>query len=243
MENRNLEDQIRRLATLSEPTRCALYLYVVGLGRDVGRDEASRALGLSRALAAFHLDRLVEDGLLEATFRRLTETTGPGAGRPAKLYRRSGLRVEITLPQTRYEMLSRLLVRAVAESGTAPAAQTLSMLASDLGAEIGGEARRRAGGRASRAALLEKAIAVMAENGFEPFTSPQGEILLRNCPFDAAARENREIVCGMNLALMEGLLRGLRVQGIAARLDPKPGFCCVAIGPREGTSDPSMANS
>jgi len=230
MEKGDLENQIRKLSTLGEPTRRSLYAYVAGSGREVGREEASQALGISRALAAFHLDRLVEDGLLEVTFRRLTEATGPGAGRPAKLYRRSGLRLEITLPPTRYEMVARLLVRAVAESGSIEAARTLSALAGEQGFEIGAEARRRAGARAGRTALRKQAMEVLAEYGFEPFQSPQGEILLRNCPFDAAARENKEIVCGMNLALMEGLVRGLRLRGSSARLDPKPGFCCVAIG-------------
>lgn len=230
MEPNSFEEQIKRLATLSEPTRCALYLYVVGLGREVSRDEASRAVGISRALAAFHLDRLVEEGLLGNTFRRLTGNTGPGAGRPAKLYHRSELRLELTLPRTRYELIARLLVRAVADVGSAPAKRTLFVLAGEHGFEMGAEARRRAGPRPGRTVLLEKAAAVLAEYGFEPFTGPDGEILLRNCPFDAVARENKELVCGMNLALMEGLVRGLRIRNLAARLDPKPGFCCVAIG-------------
>ncbi len=232
----NLEEQIKKVAALSEPTRWAIYSYVSDLGREVGRNEVSQALGISRALAAFHLDRLVEEGLLATAFRRLTGNTGPGAGRPAKLYRRSESRVELSLPQTRYEMVARLLVRAVAEAGADSAAPVLTSLATEQGVEIGAGARRRAGSRAGRAALLGKAVEVLAEYGFEPMTGPQGEILLRNCPFDAVARENREIVCGMNLALVEGLLRGLRVHGVAARLDPKPGFCCVAISAWRGAA-------
>lgn len=230
------EQQISRLAALSEPTRWIIYRYVVGLGREVGRDEVSQAVGVSRSLAAFHLDFLVEKGLLEASFRRLTGITGPGSGRPAKLYRRSALRVELALPQTRYEDVARLLARAIVESGSDAAARTLSSLAAEQGAEIGAEARRRAGSRAGRSTLLAKAVEVLAEYGYEPVTGPRGDILLRNCPFDAVARENKDLVCGMNLALIEGLVHGLHLQGVAARLDPQPGFCCVAIGSGDGAT-------
>jgi predicted ArsR family transcriptional regulator len=230
MAHRNFEEQIRQLGALSDTTRRAVYAYVAGRGREVGRDEASKALGISRALAAFHLDRLVEEGLLETAFRRLTPTTGPGAGRPAKLYRRSGVRVEVSLPQTQYEMAARLLARAIGEAESNETERTLSLLAGEQGQEIGAEARRRAGPRPSRAVLREQAVRVLTEYGFEPFTGPGDEILLRNCPFNGAVQANRDIICGMNLALMEGLVRGLRLQGVAARLDPKPGLCCVAIG-------------
>ncbi len=229
MEKKNFREKLKRLAALSEPTRYAVYSYVVDLGREVGRDETAKVLGISRALAAFHLDRLVEEGFLETTFKRLTGTAGPGAGRPAKLYRRSALRVDISLPQTRYEMIARLLVRALAKARPA-ASRALLTIAKGEGFEIGIEARRRAGPRAGRTVLLGKAMEVLAEYGFEPVLDETGDIILRNCPFDAVARENTEIVCGMNLALMEGLLRGLGVKGVAARLDPKPGYCCVAIG-------------
>src|SRR5215831_11321854 len=113
MARRNFEEQIRQLGALSDATRLSVYTYVASQGREVGRDETSKALGISRALAAFHLDRLVEEGLLETTFRRLTQQTGPGAGRPAKLYRRSGARIDVSLPQTRYEMAARLLAQAI----------------------------------------------------------------------------------------------------------------------------------
>jgi len=226
MDPEIFNDQVRRVASLSEPNRRAIYSYVVGQGREVSRDETSEALGLSRALAAFHLDKLVEEGLLEASYRRLGTGTGPGAGRPSKLYRRSGLRVDVSLPQNQYALAARLLVRAIRDAGS-PA--TLAKLAMDEGFRIGTEARRRAGARPSKSSLLEKAIEVLTEYGFEPFAGAKGEILLRNCPFNAAVEESKEIVCGMNLGLMEGLIKGLRLGGVSARLDPKPGCCCVAI--------------
>jgi len=192
----------------------------------VSRDDTSEALGISRALAAFHLDKLTEEGLLETAYRRLGEGRGPGAGRPSKLYRRSGLRVEVSLPQTQYAFASRLFVRAMANGGTP---DELFRLAGEQGFEIGTEARRRAGARPNKAALMKQAIEVLTEYGFEPVMGAKGEILLRNCPFDAAVQEGKEIVCGMNFGLMDGLVKGLRLRGVMAKLDPKPGFCCVAI--------------
>ena len=102
-----LERQIAAIASLDDPVRRGLYLYVSGRGREVGRDEAARAVRISRALAAFHLDKLVQHGLLVTTYRRLTKRRGPGAGRPAKPYRRSDRQLDVTLPPRRYELAGR----------------------------------------------------------------------------------------------------------------------------------------
>src|SRR5438445_47979 len=101
MHGSEFERQIAAIASLHEPARRGLYLYVSSRRREVGRDEAARALRISRALAAFHLDKLVQQGLLETSYRRLTGRRGPGAGRPAKLYRRSTRQVDFTLPRRR----------------------------------------------------------------------------------------------------------------------------------------------
>src|SRR3989442_12986588 len=103
MHGSEFERQIAAIASLHEPARRGLYLYVSSRRREVGRDEAARALRISRALAAFHLDKLVQQGLLETSYRRLTGHRGPGAGRPAKLYRRSARQVDFTLPRRRYD--------------------------------------------------------------------------------------------------------------------------------------------
>jgi predicted ArsR family transcriptional regulator len=179
---------------------------VAGAPQPVTRDAAARAVRVSRALAAFHLDKLVAAGLLEASYRRLTRRGGPGAGRPAKLYRRSSRQVELSLPQRSYELAARLLAER----------------------RLGEAARDRAGPRPSRARLLTSASGLLRDYGFEPLQDRQ-VIRLRNCPFDALARDYRSLVCGMNLALMEGLLAGLAVAGVRAELDPQPGMCCVAL--------------
>src|SRR6476661_2344927 len=92
-------DAIAAAAVLAEPVRRALYEHVADRDAPVDRDEAAAATGIGRPLAAFHLDRLVAAGLLEVEYRRRSGRTGPGAGRPAKFYRRTrGLNVDLSLP-------------------------------------------------------------------------------------------------------------------------------------------------
>ena len=228
MKNNRLEQQLARAASLDEPVRRALYFYIGRQAGEVGRDQAARALRISRALAAFHLDKLVEAGLLEASFRRLTGRGGPGAGRPSKLYRRSAESIELSVPERRYELAADLLAQA-AGSGSSSAAEGLRGVARERGRRIAAEARARAGSRASSERALAIVMDLLRESGYEPERDRQSGIVLRNCPFDALARAHRNLVCGMNQALIEGVVAGLGVQGLRAVLDPQPGRCCVAI--------------
>lgn len=224
-QNQAIED----VAVLTEPVRRALYAYVSDQLEPVGRDAAAEALDIGRPLAAFHLDRLVDAGLLDVTFRRLSGRAGPGAGRPAKLYSRSTREVELTLPARNYEIAARLFAEALAagDAGTTSTSQALDAAAHSYGESLGVEARRRAGPRPSRSALIAAAVEVLNAAGFEPITGDQDVIALRNCPFDAIAQTQRDLVCGMNLSLMDGVIAGLRANGIRAELDRQPGMCCV----------------
>src|SRR4051812_11440736 len=107
------KDDITSLGSLADPSRRALYQFVTGQAEPVGRDEAAAAAGLGRALAAYHLDRMVEDGLLQVSFARRTGRTGPGAGRPAKLYWRAARQFTISLPPRDYEVAARIFAGAV----------------------------------------------------------------------------------------------------------------------------------
>ena len=221
--------EIDEVAVLAEPVRRRLYAWVSDQPDPVGRDAAAAAVGIGRPLAAFHLDRLVAAGLLDVTFRRLSGRTGPGAGRPAKLYQRSARDLQVSIPARRYELAARLFADALA-AGSAPGAdatEALAQAARRFGESLGQEARGRAGSRPGRTALLAAAIEVLAEAGFEPTTATDDVIALRNCPFDAIAKTHQNVVCGMNLSLMDGVIAGLRASGIAAELDPQPGMCCV----------------
>src|SRR6266513_2112102 len=100
---------IEALSTLGDPTRRRLYEFVAGSGRTVGRDECAQVTEIDRSLAAYHLDKLVEHGLLEASYARPAGRTGPGAGRPAKLYRRGDREFVTRTPARDYGLLAELL--------------------------------------------------------------------------------------------------------------------------------------
>lgn len=217
------------LAVLAEPVRRALYEYVVSRPEPVSRDAAAAAIGIGRPLAVFHLDKLVEAGLLEASFRRLSGRTGPGAGRPAKLYGRALRELRVSLPERRYDIAADVFAQALeaAANGATPAWDAVDGAARRFGEELGREARRRAGRGRGRDHLLEAAMTVLREAGFEPRAGEGDRIVLRNCPFDALARTHRDLTCGMNQSLMSGVIHGLRLTGITADLEPRPGMCCV----------------
>lgn len=219
------EAQVAAVAALAEPTRRRLYDHVVRQPGPVTRDDAAAALDLPRATAAFHLDRLVDEGLLDTGYERRTGRSGPGAGRPAKLYRRAECSVSVSLPERRYDLAGRLLADALADAedtGEPPRA-ALERRAHARGRELGEAA---AGGGAGREAVLH----VLEEQGFEPHVE-DGVVTLANCPFHALAQAHTDLVCGMNLRLLDGLLEGVPSAGLVARLAPAPGRCCVRMEP------------
>lgn len=225
----NNAGDIEAIALLDEPTRRALYAWVVAQGHAVSRDAAAASVGVSRSLAAFHLDRLVEEGLLIPEYRRLSGRTGPGAGRPAKLYRRGSREVAVSLPDRHYEVAAGLMAESIDVIGQGVLPDELRASAERTGLAVGSQARRQAGPRPGRRRLQEALLAMLRERGYEPRAVAPDEIRLGNCPFDALVEDHRDIVCGMNLALADGMLSGLRDDRFEARLDPRPAGCCVAI--------------
>ena len=222
-------NDIETVALLDEPTRRALYDAVIGSGRLLSRDEAAAAAGITRALAAFHLDKLVAGGLLDVEYRRLSGRTGPGAGRPSKLYRRGAREVGVSLPDRHYEVPAELLATTIEQlTGQAPR-DALRSAARALGERIGSAARQRSGPRPSRRRLHEALEETLEARGYEPIETPSGDMRFRNCPFHALVVDHRDLVCTMNLALAEGILDGIGEARFRARLDPQPGQCCVAI--------------
>jgi len=213
---------VTAVAALAEPTRRRLYNHVARQSSSVSRDDAAEALELPRATVAFHLDRLVADGLLDVHYERRTGRTGPGAGRPTKLYRRAECAVSVSLPERRYDVVGELLAEAVTEAQASgePAAAALDRVAYARGRELAGSAGTREG--------REAVLAVLEEHGFEPRVEG-GVVTLINCPFHALARTHTELVCGMNLRLLDGVLDGVADSGLAAELAPAPGRCCVRL--------------
>jgi predicted ArsR family transcriptional regulator len=214
------------LSGLGDAIRRRLYDFVAGRAEPVGRDEAAAAVGIGRPLAAYHLDKLVTLGLLSASYQRPAGRSGPGAGRPAKVYARSGSEFAVTLPPREYELAARLLAVAVESDPSGASRTALRDAAQQFGSDLGRRCRAAGPGLEHPQQAAEDAL---REHGFEPWQDEDGTVRLRNCPFRHLAAQHTEIVCGMNLALIEGLVTGLGVSGLAPALDPQPGFCCVAI--------------
>jgi len=232
-------DDLAALGALAEPSRRSLYEYVAGQGAWVSREQAADAVRIQRGIAAHHLDRLADEGLLEVDYQRLTGRRGPGAGHPAKVYRRAGTEIDVTLPPRRYELAGRLLATAVDRSRGkgVPVERALADVAREEGQVIGAAGQRRVGSqtgvRGRRAHLLDELVAL----GYEPETGADGVTVLRNCPFHHLAREHTELICGMNLDLLDGLLSELDGTGLCATLEPREGCCCVRFLPTPASNE------
>ena len=213
---------VEALSVLGDRTRRQLYEFVAQSNLPVSRDECGQGTEIDRSLAAYHLDKLVEHGLLEASYARPAGRTGPGAGRPAKLYRRADREFLLCTPARDYWLLAELLVRAADEdNGGVKAA--IERAARELGRDLAVACRGGPGGR-------ERALhGLLRSRGYEPFAAEPGIVRLRNCPFDDVAARHPELVCALNLALIEGMLAGLGSDPASALLAPQKGACCVAI--------------
>jgi predicted ArsR family transcriptional regulator len=211
------------LSALGSLVRRRLYELVSAAGRAIGRDEAAASVGVSRSLAAYHLDKLVERGLLEASFSRQRERGGPGAGRPAKLYQRARREFVLRAPPRDYQLLGELLVRAADDDRTGAVRGTLERVAYKFGCSLGEQAKQNAG--TDRNKLWD----ALRLRGYEPVEDEHGAVRPRNCPFETIARQCPDVVCGLNLRLLQGLLKGLDLRQARAILEPEEGHCCVVI--------------
>jgi predicted ArsR family transcriptional regulator len=213
--------QVAAVAALAEPTRRRVYDHVAAQGTPVDRDEVAVAVGVPRTTAAFHLDRLAQCGLLDVHFERRSGRTGPGAGRPSKLYRRADTAVAVTIPERHYDLAGELLAGALDEadtSGERPST-VLGRRARAHGAELGAAIDGRDG-------VLE----LLEEHGYEPRRDGEA-VVLGNCPFHVLARAHTQLVCGMNLNLLGGVLDAAPEAGLDAELCPTEGMCCVRLQP------------
>jgi predicted ArsR family transcriptional regulator len=226
----NLDAQLDRAASLGDPVRRSLYRFVVASPEAVSRDEAAARLGLEHHVAKFHLDRLVRDGLLVFEYRRPAGRGGPGAGRPAKRYRRADAPLDVTLPERRYQLAGELLVDAVAvaERDERPIIETVRDVAAAAGRAAGSEARKTLGGRPAASEVRLTAMELLTEHGYGPCIEGN-DVALANCPFHALAHRDPDLVCGMNLAFLEGVIGGLGVATLRARLEPSEDRCCVRL--------------
>ncbi len=223
------EASLARLAVLSEGTRWRLYVFARSAHRPVSREEAAASIGISRKLAAFHLDKLVAAGLLRA---RYEAEPGPRpVGRTPKTYEPAGTDVAISVPPRRPDILAGILVHAVLASAAGEDATSAAIrVARAEGSELGaGQRDRLRPGRLGAERSLTLAGQILSQCGFEPQRAAPADLRLRNCPFHPLAESSRDLVCAINLAYIAGLLEGLGAGAVTAVLDPQPGACCVRL--------------
>ncbi|OBB37311.1 helix-turn-helix domain-containing protein [Mycobacterium sp. 852002-51961_SCH5331710] len=204
------------LTSLDDPIRRRLHEFVVERDEPVSREAAAAAAGIGRTLAAYHLDKLAEAGLLAVSYQRPAGRGGPGAGRPAKLYTRSAEEIVVSVPPRDYLLLARLLVTSIEQD----AAGTVRSALNTAARETGRQAAVDAGG---------DVVTALRDCGYLPQADAEGCVTLRNCPFHSVAKDHLEVVCGLNLQLVEGVLDGSAMPGARAELSPSQGRCCVLV--------------
>lgn len=219
-----MDDDISRIAALAEPVRRQLYNVVAQARGWLSREQAAAEAGIPLHVAKFHLDRLVTSGLLDIDYRRLTGRSGPGAGRPSKMYRRADEEILVAVPPRQYDLLSRILAAAVVE------AQRLGRETEEMAMEIAHQegVEHATGAGPSTASATARLCSRLTDIGFEPDVS-ETAIDLINCPFHAVAQRQTALVCGINLAFVDGLIEALPCPEASARLNPGPERCCVTI--------------
>ncbi|TAM66506.1 MAG: transcriptional regulator [Microbacteriaceae bacterium] len=218
-------DRLSALAAVSDPVRRALFELVGARDQPISRDDAAAALGLARSTAAFHLDRLVEEGLLAVEFKRLSGRTGPGAGRPSKLYSRATDEISVSIPERHYELAGELLASAIddADRTGSPVRDALANVAEQTGRELG--------------AAADSLQTALHRCGYEPYDDDAGGMLLANCPFHRLSTSHADVICHANLDLLRGMADGVGDDAHEIVFAPGEGPCCVRIAGRAGRTD------
>ena len=221
------DQAVEKLGALADGVRRKMYQFVRDQPGPVTREQVAAGTGTSVKLAAFHLEKLLERGLLRAHYQR--PGSRPEGGRPAKLYEPASEEVAVSLPERRYDLMGEFLAGAVSAGGDAVRARARE-LAYQRGFEAGegykAESHLR---RPGRERTMAAAAAVLSGLGFEPQPGDDGEVWLRNCPFDALASREPDVVCWVNEALVAGVLDGLGGRGVTASLDRGVSRCCVVL--------------
>jgi len=213
-----LAKRLAALTALDDPIRRELFELISSRESPIGRDEAARELGINRSTAAFHLDRLAEEGLLDVQFKRLSGKTGPGSGRPAKLYCRADEEVSVSIPERQYELAGELMATAIEESSISgePVRTVLLRIAAETG-------RSLAGGSGTLEGFLE-------DHGYEPRLCAGGkDIVMGNCPFHGLVSRHSDIVCALNVELLRGAATAMGDTDHEIHHEPGAGRCCVLV--------------
>jgi predicted ArsR family transcriptional regulator len=215
-----LNETIVRLCVLDDPARWAAYLAVRTAGRPLTRAEVADEVGISVRLATFHLEKLLSERFLEATYER--DGSSVGVGHPAKRYRPTGLELEVSIPPRRYDLAAEILAEVLEADPPAPPLESLADVAAEYGRQVGRRVRAGKGG--------SRLLTALRNIGYEPATSGD-DVVLRNCPFRHVSQARPEIICPMNLAFVAGVLAGTKARSLRAVPSPSTGRCCVVVTP------------
>lgn len=228
-----VDPAIRAVAALDEPSRRSMYAFIRDARRPVTRDEAAEAIGISRKLAAFHLDKLVEAGVLRSHYAPVHGIRK--VGRTPKVYEPSDLDIRVSIPPRQLDVLAGILVDAVlTEASDERAGDAALRVARSHGEAVGAEERARTRpGRLGAERALTLTAALLERHGFEPAREAPTCLRLRNCPFHPLAAKAPGLVCAINHAYLSGVLAGLNAPTLQAVLAPSPPDCCVELKPRE----------
>jgi predicted ArsR family transcriptional regulator len=221
-----VEPEIRAVAALDDELRRGMYLFIRQARRPVTRDEAAASVGISRKLAAFHLDKLVDAGLLRAHYQ-----PAGGVGRAPKVYQPVDTDIRVSIPQRQHDVLADILLDAVLDEGTGETARDAAVrVARDHGTALGAAEREQTRpGRLGPERALTLVSRVAERCGFEPDRETPTSVRLRNCPFHPLTARAPELVCGINHAFLAGVVDGLAASAVRAVLEPRAGECCVEL--------------
>ncbi|MBT2566511.1 helix-turn-helix domain-containing protein [Arthrobacter sp. ISL-85] len=210
-------ERIAAVASLTDTKRLQLFELVAASPGAVGRDEVAEAAGMARSTVSFHLDRLVQDGLLAVEFHKPAGRTGPGSGRPAKMYRPVGGEVGASVPDRNYDLAGELMAAAIEanQDEGGPVGDSLRAVAFRKGREL-----------AEGSVGLEE---FLAEAGYQPEPDGEGGYLLPNCPFHRLSRAHTAVVCDMNGAFLRGAAVGCGSPEDCVAPAAGPGHCCARI--------------
>ena len=224
-----IDPAVRAVAALGDELRHAMYTFIRAARRPVTRDEAATAAGISRKLAAFHLDKLVDAGVLQADFQPVAGVRR--VGRAPKVYRPVDADISVGIPPRQHDLLADILLDAVlAQEPNEDSRSAALRVARERGVGIGAAERARSRpGRLGAERALAAAGAALQRHGFEPDRATPACVRLQTCPFHPLAARAPEMVCGINHALLDGLVEGLDTTSVHAVLDPRAGECCVEL--------------
>lgn len=221
-------DAIRVVAVLDDELRRGMYSFARTVRRPITRDEAAAAVGISRKLAAFHLDKLVDAGLLRCHFG----AEGPRkVGRRPKVYEPVGTGIQVTIPARRHDVLAEILVDAVAAEAQGESARAAALrIAAERGTLAGATERDRIRpGRLGAERAVTLAERILTRYGFEPSRTSATCLRLRNCPFHPLTERAPDLVCALTHAFLRGVLTGLEASSVHACLVPAVDECCVEL--------------